>query len=108
MSLLSEDLIGKKSVVEIIKNLELLETELRLLTHNIERLVNPKQKMKKEDLFFNLKNLRLETETLLKEVEENRGSKDVEFIRRVTNRVKEILNEKRMLEEELRLAGNQK
>ncbi|VVB75681.1 Uncharacterised protein [Candidatus Tiddalikarchaeum anstoanum] len=98
-----EELITKKSLPEILKNLQNIEFELKYLTSNIDKVINPNRVKTRDELFQQFKNLRIETENLLSEVE-GKQRLDVEIIKRVANRVKEIMAEKKLLEEELRMS----
>ena len=95
-----DELFNEKSIKDVVKSLEEIDEEFKNLTKSLKRVLNPDER-KKEDLFRKVHDLRMEADELTKKMEEGENSKDLHTIRMITDRVKQIVNEKLEIQKEL-------
>jgi hypothetical protein len=96
-----DELITEKTINDVVISLEQALFELKNVINPLKLALNPSEKKKKE-LFQRVKDLRIETEELVKKMKEGEDNKDLRLIRKITNRVKEIIEEKQLLKNELK------
>ena len=95
-----EELFAKKNVKSVINNLELLSKDLISLTKPLRSIMSPEEKAK-TDLFSRVKELRIETENLIQQISEKDNKNDLNVIKKITQKVKEIITEKEQIKKEL-------
>ena len=94
-----DELIASRTIREIAKSLDDVHLELTKLTKPIKLVLSPDEK-KKDELFNQVKDLRQETEELIKQMQ---GRRDLKVVKQITSRVKKIIEEKEQIKQAMKL-----
>lgn len=99
-----DELIKENTMHDVVNSLEDIDKKLKNVLKPLKKLLtHDKGSEKKEELYKRVRELRLEADALVKKMHDEEHRADLNVLKNITNKVKNIIKEKQRIQEEIKL-----